>query len=96
MANGRMKRLNHLNESTFFDQPFHKREVCRYAMSHFLYRDVQKLAERKGVIIDYCRPGTEEYKIYGCNCFIVCSKEQPETINHLNEPVYFDPGRLMI
>jgi len=63
-------------------------------MSHFLYKDVEQLAKKHNAKIDYCRPGTEDYDRFGCNCFIV--RYAPDVRKEYTQKLLFDPATLMI
>ena len=90
----KMKKLRQDNQHSFFNATFYKEELCRYVMAHFLYQDVERLAKKHNVKIDYCRPGTEDYERFGCNCFIVLSA--PDARKEYNQDFLFDPVTLMI
>jgi len=46
-------------------------KVYTYFHSYYMIECVRTLANKKGVIIEYCKPGTPEYKQYGCFAFKV-------------------------
>lgn len=58
------------NETLFFKfcTPGH---VYTYDEDYYLWEDIKKAAEYHGVPIEYCRPGSPEYKTYGCFAFKV-------------------------
>lgn len=62
-----LSKLTEKNKNVFFNHLTNLEVgvVFTYSQS-FLYRDVQKLAFEKGVIIEYCPPESEEYKKFGC------------------------------
>jgi methyl-accepting chemotaxis protein len=48
-------------------------EVCTYEFSNFTFGDVKSIAARHGVAVDYCPPGSPEYKEHGDVTFRVVS-----------------------
>lgn len=58
------KYLNQYNENIFFQRSFKVGEVCLYNFNQFLFQDVQKLALRNNIVIEYI-PGRTYKKLYG-------------------------------
>ena len=93
----KMKKLRWESRHNFFIQGFYEGEICRYVYADFMFGDVKILAKKNDVTINYCSPGTEDYKRFGCNCFEITS--YPEHLGLRKEefkPVLFDPATLMI
>ena len=53
-----------VNLDKFFDS-LKEGELFRYSDAYIL-EEVRKMGERRGVTVEYCPPGTHEYKTYGC------------------------------
>ena len=67
-------------------------DIFEYSMDSYLYSDVEVVAEKHGVYITYCKPGTSDYKVFGCFiCEIIGhKKEKPK------ELFKFNPEELML
>jgi hypothetical protein len=65
------KRLNYGNKDRFFESDFEVGEYCIYDFDVFLWLDVLRLAQDSGIKIEYCRPQSFGYRIFGDATFII-------------------------
>jgi hypothetical protein len=66
------KKLTENNEKEFF-QTVSVGEVFTYSNS-FIPQEIKKLAKENGLKVEYCKPGTSEYKAHGCHTMVVLGK----------------------
>ena len=91
-----MKRLTRRNEDSFFKQDFERDELFTSDFDWFLASDVKKLALKNKITILYCKPGTSEYKKYGCTTFkVISTKKTRKKKEQKRKKVYFDPKFLV-
>lgn len=57
-------KLTRQNQHKFFGKNVNHGDLFSYSGA-FLLRDVGHLAKKAGFWIDYCKPGTQEYKMHG-------------------------------
>jgi len=79
-----------VNKDKFFEQ-LEEGEVFTYS-DGYLFKEVQKMAERRAVNIEYCQPGTIEYKLYGCMTARVIRNK---IINPEVQMFHFDPKMIV-
>ena len=102
-----LKRVTRRNYDHFFEsQDFHQGEYCTYQFEWFLWMTIQELAEKAGMVIKYCSPGSYGYKTYGDSTFRVfplddfygVERDHPEAeVQQVDIPVHiFDPEMLVI
>lgn len=66
-----IRKITEGNEESFFEI-CHEGMVFNYSQA-FFPKDVRKIAEKHGVVVEYCEPGTPEYKEHGCHTMKVIS-----------------------
>jgi hypothetical protein len=88
--------LTTLNETYFFDHVF-KGQSHTYDPDSYLFKDIHKLAEQKGIEIIYNRLGTEVYSKLGCFNFTVIKQIlQPNNSTLKSKKLLFDPHNLVL
>lgn len=65
----RTKKLTENNEDNFF-QSLVVGEVFTYSTS-FIPQEIKKIAIENCLRVEYCKPGTSEYKSHGCHTMVV-------------------------
>ena len=63
-----IKKIRYMSMNADLDKFFatlDEGELFRYSDCYIL-PEVKKMGERRGVTVEYCPPGTPEYKTYGC------------------------------
>ena len=72
-------KLTRQNQHKFFGKSVNHGDLFSYSGA-FLLRDVGHLAKKAGFWIDYCKPGTQEYKMHGsqvCYAFNIEQTQNP-------------------
>ena len=70
-------------------------DIFEYSMNDYIYRDVENLLLKHGVLVEYCRVGTEAYNTHGCFiCEVVGFIDGKSAIK--KELPKFDPAELMV
>jgi hypothetical protein len=85
-------RLHPSVESEFF-KGVQIGKCYRYNDHYYLFDDVKETAEAYGVHIKYCKPGTPEYKKFGCFAFKVIQSRTTKKIK--KEKFTFDINNLV-
>lgn len=85
-------RLHPSVESEFF-KGVQIGKCYRYNDNYYLFDDVKETAEAYGVCIKYCKPGTPEYKRFGCFAFKVM---HPYETKKPTKKVTFDINNLVL
>jgi len=92
------KRIPYLTADTAgakFFKSLKEYDIFEYSMNHYTYRDVEKLLLKHGVLVEYCRVGTDAYNKHGCFiCEVVGFTEGEGAIKQ--ELPKFDPEELMV
>ena len=70
-------------------------EIFEYSMNDFMYQDIEREAEKFGVHLEYCHPGSEEYNRFGCFICRVVGFENGKRGEERPLPI-FDPEELML
>lgn len=93
-------RLNLATMNFFFDQQFKGHEVCTYDDQFFLFKDVQKLANKVYKSVQYISKKSDEV-MYGLTRgfgFYVSGTElvKEPKLEQMNDEIFFDPNMLVI
>ena len=82
-----LPKLTRSNQHKFFGERVKHGDLFNYTFSSFLWGDVEFLAKRHGFWVEYCKPGTKEYKVHGdATCYAYEKEKSAEEMIKNSEP----------
>ena len=83
--------LTQASEKSFFEG-LNEGDVFTYSQA-YLPKDVEDLAARRGVTVEYCVPGTSEYESFGDKTMKVVKYSLRGRLRRIREMILEDPNQ---